>query len=896
MTKKLFLTGATGFLGKVVLEELIRRKDEFDITKIVVLVREKKGVSAKKRFDYKIKQSACFKHLKPGWEQMIEVIPGDLFEPQLGLSEADYQQLINNTYHIINCAASIDFHLPIQEAARANIHTALNVLAFAKACSNLEKMVHVSTAYVHPFQSVDTVQEERLVRLGRSAREIYDDIMLDEDNEAALLKLYGYPNTYTLTKCISEQLLVENQDNVPLTIVRPSIISPSFQYPFPGWIDSFAAYCGFIVSIGCGYLRALHADRESYLDLVPVDHVVHCILIGTFNMPVTPGKHTIMHAVAGREQDTKVGVALEAIRQYFSVNQIMLPVKKVHTSKRYWIFKWMDLYDNHLLSTMRFIGLLCLGKYELARKYKKAMRKVFYLNYAFPYFTTNRFHFVTNQDAPLLELRNGPYLQVTMQGVYQFLLKKDLEAVVISGKKYKGKKITLREVLFSQSYHFTIRLFAYLLDKMARRCFERITLDKLSLQQAIAKIPPDALKVIIPTHRSYVDFLVCSYIFYHHPDLGIDLPYIAAAEEFSHIPIIGRIFKQCRAFFVKRGQVKRSPSLADQIQSFADDGKTLEFFIEGKRSRSGLMLAPKRGLLRCLQATNKPIAVLPIAISFEKLPEMCALMHEVQGKPKLRMTLSGLLKWCAKLFTGKIQLGRMHLRVGEVQCYNSQSDMEQVSLSITAELAKNLVVTKYHLRCFLDRVQSQRVTLDWLVSILEARGAKVLDSKTKLDKFIHPLQEQWLRNHWIHWFYDDAKQLFPNNFAIQDHILKNQFSTTPDLTSRILPETEAMQALLKHLFQPICEDYIVVLRALRQIDYTFTLRDLYKINPGVYLPFAEQALQSFAKMGLVDMIENKNYKPKADLNTLDQLISQCQFKWHKHMAHNQEDEHITWKE
>jgi len=119
-----FLTGATGFLGKVVLEELLHRREALGIARVCVLVRPEKGhagrvTSPRDRFR-KVLRSEVFHRLAPGWESFIEVIGGDLEQPRCGIEDGVFEALAARTTHVIHCAASVDFDLPVRQAAASN--------------------------------------------------------------------------------------------------------------------------------------------------------------------------------------------------------------------------------------------------------------------------------------------------------------------------------------------------------------------------------------------------------------------------------------------------------------------------------------------------------------------------------------------------------------------------------------------------------------------------------------------------------------------------------------------------------------------------------------------------------------------------------------------------------
>src|ERR1043165_110238 len=102
-----------------------------------------------------------------------------MLDEGLGLSDSDTKKLQKELTHIIHCAASIRFDLPIAEAAEINITGALRILEFAKGCRNLSRLVDVSTAYVTPHPGGDTVLvvKEALADLPFDATEVYQEII-----------------------------------------------------------------------------------------------------------------------------------------------------------------------------------------------------------------------------------------------------------------------------------------------------------------------------------------------------------------------------------------------------------------------------------------------------------------------------------------------------------------------------------------------------------------------------------------------------------------------------------------------------------------------------------------------------------------------------------------------
>ena len=205
------LTGVTGFVGKVVLEELMRRRAELGVGRVLALVRASDPEHANARLRKDVLASRCFEALAPGWEPRVEAVAGDLTRAGLGLTPAARARIASEVTHVIHCAASVEFNLPLGEATAVNTSGALGALEVARECRRLASFVDVSTAYVtaHPDArgGVPLRVEERLAPLPRDAASLYADILAGRGVQERLLRETGHPNTYTLTKCVAEHLV-----------------------------------------------------------------------------------------------------------------------------------------------------------------------------------------------------------------------------------------------------------------------------------------------------------------------------------------------------------------------------------------------------------------------------------------------------------------------------------------------------------------------------------------------------------------------------------------------------------------------------------------------------------------------------------------------------------------
>ena len=97
----------------------------------------------------------------------------------------------------------------------------------------------------------------------------------------------GWPDVYTFTKAMGERAVEElaAEANLPLSIVRPSIIESAYTHPFPGWIDGFKMADPIIRAYGLGQIPEFPGIPEGIIDIIPVDFVVNALLAVAANPP-----------------------------------------------------------------------------------------------------------------------------------------------------------------------------------------------------------------------------------------------------------------------------------------------------------------------------------------------------------------------------------------------------------------------------------------------------------------------------------------------------------------------------------------------------------------------------------------------------------------------------------
>ena len=195
-----------------------------------------------------------------------------------------------------------------------------------------------------------------------------------------------------------------------------------------------------------------------------------------------------------------------------------------------------------------------------------------------------------------------------------------------------------------------------------KRLFSSIEVHRL------AEIAEDAKRhpiVLIPSHRSYFDFLILSWLFYQNYLMP---PHIAARDNMAFGPF-GFLFRRVGAFYLRKSF--DDPLYKEVFRAYVGylvrEGFTQEFFIEGGRSRTGKTLAPRLGMLgwdvdAFLENRRNDLFFVPIAISYERLVEESGMIEELDGGEKSKESVLGLLR--ARKYLQK-KFGSVHVSFGE---------------------------------------------------------------------------------------------------------------------------------------------------------------------------------------------------------------------------------------
>ncbi|HEY6545875.1 MAG TPA: glycerol-3-phosphate 1-O-acyltransferase PlsB [Dokdonella sp.] len=211
--------------------------------------------------------------------------------------------------------------------------------------------------------------------------------------------------------------------------------------------------------------------------------------------------------------------------------------------------------------------------------------------------------------------------------------------------------------------HPVVRSMSFLLKGFWNKLYDGIDMHHFDTLRSAA---PGHEVIYVPCHRSHVDYLLLSYQLLHN---GIAIPHIGAGINLN-LPVIGPILRRGSAFFLRRtfkGDALYSTVFREYISQLFARGVSLEYFIEGGRSRTGRLLQPRGGMLSMtlrsfLRESRRPVVFQPVYIGYEKVMEGDAYIGELSGKPKEKESLLGFLRAFGVL---RQRYGRVALNFGE---------------------------------------------------------------------------------------------------------------------------------------------------------------------------------------------------------------------------------------
>jgi len=736
--RNILITGVTGFLGKIILEKILRSLP--DVGQIYLLIRPKKDTDPLARLQGLVR-SRVFNRLRserPDFEEWalkkLTLLAGDVSRDQLGMSSKDIAMVQENVNIFIHSAATVNFTERLPDAISLNVLGSLRLFEMAQNARRCECFAHISTAYVN-CNKRGTI-EETLYPLDFDPQSTLRELLaMDPDqmeaNEEQLI--LGYPNTYAFTKALTEHLLVERRGSIPLLLFRPTIIGACYKEPTPGWLDTVSAASALYVTTGMGIMKFMLAHRPTRIgDQVPADIVTNSFLCATADV-----------ATENRFNVVQVGTSKNKPLTWQKVKKTILPYllrrpPKRTFSKPTFMFITSDNVYNSLYFFQyrvpiaayslyaRFLGTeKQLKEAQLWGSFEKRVRKMvgnfsYFVNNEWIFDTTHMYEvwdkmtaeeqmefpfdieqmdweeyllaFCYGMKLNILretdtiyppEDRNCPvYLRRDLgadfswaflggrgvNDIYKINRPEDLipqildsltireaiameaenEGMALSDVEHRAKEIL--DVMAGSMNLGLLRTEGYFFRKFYRYMYQGIFVDEMGIRR-VAEAAKRGPIVVIPTHRSYVDFLLTSFVFYDH---DLPIPRIASGDDFLNMAIVSWVFRNSGAFFMRRSNGKDElyrRIFNEYVKGVISAGHPLEFFIEGTRSRTGKSMPPKLGLLSNIVRASLDedfdlgdVSICPMTISYERVIEEASHAHELAGQPKEKPTTTALVK------------------------------------------------------------------------------------------------------------------------------------------------------------------------------------------------------------------------------------------------------------
>src|SRR5215207_6292225 len=339
--QRIAVTGSTGFLGTALVERLLRCVPGCDL---VLLIRAGKRSGVEQRARREVFRNDAFDRLrdqlgKDGFDaevaRRVTVIAGDVGSDGLRLDDAGRAALASCDI-VIHSAATVAFDSPLDSAVEVNLLGPSRIVTTLNELGVTPHMVSVSTCYVAgnrrggaPEAPVH-VRKEARAELGAAGtpalaakteqrRETWVRERMVEAGRARAASL-GWPDAYAYTKALGERALLQGRGDVPVTIVRPSIIESSLAEPRPGWIRGFRMAEPVIISYARGLLKEFPGVPEGTVDVIPVDLVVAAIIDAAAGD--RPEEPAITQVASGSVNPLRYRHLVDIVGQYFTDHPI----------------------------------------------------------------------------------------------------------------------------------------------------------------------------------------------------------------------------------------------------------------------------------------------------------------------------------------------------------------------------------------------------------------------------------------------------------------------------------------------------------------------------------------------------------------------------------------------
>uniref|UniRef100_A0A182W9K4 Fatty acyl-CoA reductase n=1 Tax=Anopheles minimus TaxID=112268 RepID=A0A182W9K4_9DIPT len=276
------LTGGTGFIGKALLEKLLRC---FEVKSVFLLIRQKRNKAVDERLD-EVFEDVIFDAIKTapngGKSLLAKVIPIEVnFQSEAVISSADYDRLLTARVKIVfNVMASVKFNEDIETAIDTNVLSSRKLFLLAQQLPDVQTIVHVSTFYsnCHRTHIEERIYEDLPFGGFENILALFRYLTPEEKDRLKPIILGRMPNSYTFSKRCAEVMIQQQFRQLPIAIFRPPIVTSAYREPSPGWVNNFNGPAGMVVPAIRGQVYWCYGADDATVHMVPVDYCVNALL------------------------------------------------------------------------------------------------------------------------------------------------------------------------------------------------------------------------------------------------------------------------------------------------------------------------------------------------------------------------------------------------------------------------------------------------------------------------------------------------------------------------------------------------------------------------------------------------------------------------------------------
>lgn len=258
----------------------------------------------------------------------------------------------------------------------------------------------------------------------------------------------------------------------------------------------------------------------------------------------------------------------------------------------------------------------------------------------------------------------------------------------------KGRALAMLKELQATPDQTTVKLLEVVFNRLFQRIYAGVEYERSDIERLRTAAKLGTL-VLLPSHKSHIDYLVLSYIFNGE---NLPLPLIAAGDNLNFFPA-GGILRRGGGFFIRRsfrGDRLYAAVVDAYVRRLIRDGFPIELFMEGGRSRTGKLMPPKLGLLSmvvdaAIAVPELPSFFVPVSIGYERMIEGESYERELQGGEKQKEDAAGLLKSRELL---RHRYGKINMQVGQILTLNEIAAELGLDLGALTPAKRRTLVTR----------------------------------------------------------------------------------------------------------------------------------------------------------------------------------------------------------